>query len=228
MAQSMTGFSQMESLTEEARIVWRLRSVNHRYLDLSLRLPERAGALEIPIRKRLQACFSRGRMECALSVEQDGAATAGLALDEALFEAVVDLESQARAKLHGEACRDSLSMDRLLTWPGMVRDSSGDRRDALWQDKGFVDAVMTALDRAMEEMSASRGREGSALVQVMHGLMDELQTSSDALRGLLPTIHEELEARLRQRVQELTELAPEASRLSQELAFYLNRMDLSE
>ncbi len=229
MAQSMTGFALVEHRSGPHRIVWRLRSVNQRYLDLSLRLPEAAAELEMAVRKRLQERFSRGRIECVLSVESDQDGKAGLELDETLLESLLALEGRLQAALSREGGeRAGLSLDRLLLWPGLIQDRGRDQQSALWRDKGFCKEVMTTLDRAADELADSRRREGQALLQVMLALLDELQGCLDELRTQLPAIREELEARLKKRVLELTEMAPDATRLSQELAFFLNRIDLSE
>ena len=236
MAKSMTGFAYAEGRYGENFIAWRLKSVNHRFLDLSLRVPEGNEALESVVAERLRCCFSRGRLEGHLAVTLGPAGGAGLALDVAMLEGLLALEAEVARRGDGDGegqgdgeGRGRLSMHQLLSWPGMVRQSRPIENEDKGVDGPFFRAVMTLFEQVVAELAAVRAREGAALTGVMVRLLAEFEQGVAQVVGRLPEVRQRTEARLRQRMASMMEDAPvEAWRLAQELTFLLNRMDIAE
>jgi uncharacterized protein (TIGR00255 family) len=217
MPRSMTGFATAEALAEPYRIDWELRSVNHRYLDLSFRLPEDLRGLEPELRDRIAAAVSRGKVDCTLKVTYAGAEGERAEVDHELIARLRELQESVRAEAPEAA---PLTVAELLRWPGVVKERAQDlsvlRKPAL---ASFGEAV-AALDSA-------RQREG----QRIGDLIEQRLVGIDGLVATIRPLLEEATTRYRDRlVERLDKLEIEAQpeRLEQELAMIAQRLDVAE
>lgn len=222
---SMTGFGTAACTSHGFTLEWQLKSVNHRFLDLSLRMPEGCGALEIQATKRLKAHFQRGRLEATLSVQSHQTEGATMALNEPLLREVLALEGVLLARSDGE--RAPLSIGTLLSWPGIVKGEEsvggGDRADP-----SFQEVALTLLDEAAEKLAQMRQTEGESLGQFVREQLDGLGRLATDVAQQIPRIQHTMEERLRSRLQVLTDTIVDESRLAQEQIYLLNRLDVSE
>ncbi|MBF0127885.1 MAG: YicC family protein [Magnetococcales bacterium] len=225
MPRSMTGFAQREGFFGDFRIAWRIKSLNHRFLDLAVRLPEGCGGLEQALNRRLKERFSRGHLECVLSVQAGSTPGRSLELDEGVLVGLLALERQVMMRFGGESREERLGMDRLLSWPGVVRER---RLDVELVEGAGREAVFGLLDATMAELDRVREVEGRELAGVMRRLLEQLRMRLDEVARELPRIRETLAGRLRERVLEYTGALAQDERLAQELAFLLNRQDIVE
>lgn len=216
MIRSMTGFARKEFQGEPGTLVWELRAVNHRFLDLGLRLPEEFSAIEGAVREHIQASLARGRVEASLRY-QPPAGTA-LRLNQELAAALENLAEDLAEQWDVEEY--SLPILDFLRWPGMVQTS------ALAPDT-LRETVLQLLDGAIADLLAVREREGMRLRQFLLERLDRLDALVAQLRARLPDLEAALRARLQARMGDLTE-AVEPGRLEQELVFFLHRMDVAE
>jgi len=216
MPASMTAFAAREAETELGRISWELRSVNHRYLEIQPRLPESLRALEPEVRERVGAVLGRGRVECVLRfAPAEGAA--GLAVDADLVCDLVRASDEVRSHLDDPA---PVSAWDVLQWPGVVRRPEPDRA-------ALREPVLDLLDTTLDEMSATRNREGEALAGILLDRCDRIAEIVGNEREHAGTINDHLRERLRSRVAEL-DVEVDAGRLEQELVYHAQRMDVSE
>ncbi|MBF0341134.1 MAG: YicC family protein [Magnetococcales bacterium] len=226
MPRSMTGFAAREQVVGEARIAWRMKSVNHRFLDLSMRVPEGCDSLELLAARRLKERFARGRLECVLTLVPDGRGERAIELNQGLLTGLLDLEKRLREQLEDGMERAPLSLDRLLSWPGMTRE----RRvvEDLETETGRA-AVLELLEETCQELDLVRGGEGEALVGVMRGLLEALSARVVEVEVAIPQARRVMEERLRERVMAFcgSDTALDEG-LGRELAFLLNRMDIAE
>ncbi|MBF0138124.1 MAG: YicC family protein [Magnetococcus sp. DMHC-1] len=226
MPQSMTGYSRLETLTGNLKIVWQLKSVNHRHLEIHFRLPESLGILEGMVRKRLQALFSRGSLECSLTLRQEAGQNRTWILDDVLLRGLLALEKDLQLRLPGERT-GGLDVGRLLAWPGLVREA---------EETGSLDPMLPAnqemlldlLEKTAHELAATRKREGMLLTELLQKQLTDLEHLVAQVETRLPTLRQEMETRLRQRLAELGATGAEPTRVSQEIVFYLHRMDVAE
>ncbi|MBF0162655.1 MAG: YicC family protein [Magnetococcales bacterium] len=228
MPNSMTGFAEEQGSHAGFRLIWRLRSVNHRYLDLSFRRPGhwpgRWHDLESEASKRLHARFARGHVECELHLLHDTETGGGpLELDAELLQTLLHLEREVRAQL-GEGERGLLPLDRLLSWPGLIRE----RRPQEQQGPLLLQAALTLLESAMEQLEGSRAAEGRALTAVVKQLLDDLSGLLLRVEGLLPGLRSEQKRILQAKVAELTGTGVEPGELAREMAVLLSRVDVAE
>ena len=216
MTRSMTGFARSQTQGEWGELVWELRSVNHRYLDMHLRLPEPLRALEPAIREAVSGVLSRGKIEISAKLDTGGNAQA-IEIDEPRLAALAEALSQVRSSVIDCRAPDAL---RLLTYPGVQREAEPDI-EAVHRD------ALAALDEALAQLQAMRDDEGSRLAQMLMDRAQQVGEHADAAAQRAPQVKDGWYAKLRSRLEELdTETDP--ARLEQELVIAAQRMDVTE
>ncbi len=216
MIRSMTAFAGAETETPWGALAFELRSVNHRYLELSPRLPEELRAIEPAVRERVAAKLTRGKVDVTLRFRAIDAAMAQIRMD----EAVIDKLERAAKKLSGRFPNLSTDFAGLLSFPGVLLHQEVD------QD-GLRQAALDLLDRALADMLATRQREGERLVAFMRERLDTIARIVADVRTWLPDIRTALRVRLETRLAEIKQPA-DPGRLEQELVLQLSRMDVDE
>jgi uncharacterized protein (TIGR00255 family) len=217
----MTGFGRAQLDAEGASFAVELRSVNHRHLDVSLRLPRPLAGLESELRRLLARRFTRGKVDLVVSAPPSGA-RAELELDRALADRYV-VFARALAAAHGLGAE--LRAGELLALPGVARVLEHARDEATQRP-----ALVAAVERAAEEAEAMRLAEGAALdrdLRARLATVRSLAAEVSARSGEAATAARE---RLRKRAEQLraeTGLADEA-RLAQEVVNAADRMDVTE
>ena len=227
MPRSMTGFARSEGVCGGFRLIWRLRSVNHRYLALSWHKPENWPGywhdLEMQASKRIRGHFNRGHFDCELHLVAESDTEQGLELNKNLLTAILNLEEEVRQR--AAPLRDSsLSMDRLLSWPDLVQSYQPSQD----QSQLFQQTALELLEAAAHNLTESRNSEGAALASVITQLLGEFNQLLEKVTDLLPTIRQAQTERLHSRINQLTETATDQNALARELAILLNRTDISE
>ncbi len=216
MACSMTAFERRELTADWGRLAWELRSVNHRYLDLTPRLPEDFRHLESVVRERLGQRLSRGKVECTLRFQTAlgaGGVQVNWAQAEALVRAAAELE--ARLPVSGQ-----LSTDSLLRTPGVLSEASPDLAPV-------IEAALTLLDETLDGFIVARQREGEALAEMIRSRADRIEELAGEARRLVPQIRQRLQEKLEARLAEL-EHEPDPGRIEQELVIAAQRLDVDE
>lgn len=214
---SMTGFARADGVGQFGTLVWELRSVNHRYLDVNLRLPEELRALEPECREHIAKVMRRGKLDAQLRLEAKTGSDAPLEVDEAQARAVAEAAERVSGLLHPAAAVSALD---LLRWPGVVKEKTTDARATA------VDA-MDLLERALGALNDMRLREGQRIAELLRERAHRIKTTVAEIRGHTVGIQEQLRARLRTRLDEL-QINVDQNRLEQELVLLLQRLDVSE
>jgi uncharacterized protein (TIGR00255 family) len=217
MIRSMTGFARTECDAPWGSVAWELRSVNHRYLEISQRLPEELRALETRFRQQIAARLRRGKVDCTLRVKWEAAGDRELALDMGLAERVAEAAARVRARV-GELAMPA-TID-LLRWPGVVREQERDLEPV-------AELASAVLAQALDELDAARRREGERLALALAERCDAVAGLMVGVREALPAIRASLRTRLLDRLAGL-DLETEPQRLEQELAIQLGKMDVDE
>jgi uncharacterized protein (TIGR00255 family) len=220
MLRSMTGFARETTQGPWGELSWELRSVNHRYLDLSLRLPEELRALESEVRAQVAEKVGRGKLEANLRLRVQAAEGQALEIN------IERLQEVAKAcHVVGGAFSHTAPVDPLkaLSFPGVLREQA-------LEAETLGPIVLTLLGKALASLAEMRTREGERLAQLMNDRLDTLASLVTTVRARLPVVREESRTRLQTRVQEILGRAAEvdAGRLEQELAILLQRLDIDE
>jgi uncharacterized protein (TIGR00255 family) len=217
MLKSMTGFARAERSTPAGLLAWEIRSVNHRYLEVGLRLPEELRASEAEFRRTIGAVARRGKVDAAFYVRLGAAAGRELALDEELLSALIERAERTSKRLGGAGRIDAVD---LLRWPGVVKESERDTA-------GLVAAATELLAEALASFTASRASEGERIGQMLASRAVQVVAIVDAVAARLPDVQARIRARLGERLASLrVEVNPE--RLEQEIALLVQRMDVAE
>lgn len=214
---SMTGFARVEASGAWGTLVCELRSVNHRFLDVSLRLPDSCRSLESELRTRLQSGLRRGKVDCTIQHRPQAAAAGALEIDELLLS---QLLTAARRVTDTTPDHARINAVDVLRWPGVVREDT----TAL---EALPAAASELLDKALRELQQARLREGARLAALIEQRCESLGTLVNEVRTRLPEIHQKVRARLEERLGELGGDLNQ-DRLEQEIVLLLQRLDVAE
>ncbi len=217
MIRSMTAFARQESETRWGALAWELRTVNHRYLEVTVRMPDELRALEVQVRERAAKQLRRGKLDCSLRLRLNVNRRDELKLDEPLLQQVLDTTQQLTSRLSNPA---PISPLQLMQWPGVVLEEQLDMEP-------IRAAALDSFDRALQELRESREREGGQLAQLLVDRLDAMEPLVVAARKRLPEVRERIREKLKSRVEELVS-QPDQDRLEQELVFMAQKMDVDE
>jgi uncharacterized protein (TIGR00255 family) len=216
MIRSMTGFARRERQFPWGLLSWELKTVNHRFLEMSCRLPEEFRAGESEFRQTIAAAVRRGKVECGLHFKPH-AASDTLELDSELLDSLTARARQIAAQA-GAAAR--IEVLDLLRWPGVIRDTA---RDAA----PMLGAAHTLLGEALAELTRSRDSEGGRLREVLEQRCDGLIEFAARVTDRLPEVRARMRTKLLDRIAQLVKEA-DHDRLEQELAILAQRLDVDE
>jgi uncharacterized protein (TIGR00255 family) len=217
MIRSMTGYARAETQAPWGRISWELRSVNHRYLDLQLKMPEEFRALENELRVQAGARVSRGKVEAGLRYLREGAGAEALELNVGRLRGLRDAMDQVAFELGATTTPDPL---RVLGFPGVVRQEQADFAPLLAEAKKL-------FERALEDFSQTRAREGERLGQFLHDRCIALEALVQKVRERYPQVRDQWLGKLKARCADLG-VDVEPQRLAQEVALAAQRLDVDE
>ncbi len=216
MIRSMTGFARQERTFPWGQITWELKTVNHRYLEMSFRLPEDFRAFESTFRQLIGKSVRRGKIECGLYFRPAVAASA-LEVDAGLLESLMRTLRQT-AERAGDRAR--IDMVDVLRWPGIVRDTS---RDA----ETLQSAAVELLESALAELARFRDSEGGRLRDALEQRAQQMMELSRRVEQRLPEVRARIRAKLEERIAALVKEV-DHNRLEQELVMIAQRLDVDE
>lgn len=218
MIQSMTAFVREEAKGEWGCAVWELRSVNHRYLELSLRLPDNFGQFENILRERLRNKLQRGKIDINLRL-QTGNIGNQLTLNKDLVLELIQIRSHI-AHLIDEEETILLDPSDILRWPGVLQTA----------EKNFtgVEAVLLeSFDLALNQLIQLRQREGAALRGFLEQRLAQFLPNIALIKERFPAILQEQREKILQRLTEAKSLLDPA-RLEQEMVLFAQKVDVAE
>ncbi|HEV8472087.1 MAG TPA: YicC/YloC family endoribonuclease [Methylomirabilota bacterium] len=219
----MTGFGRAEASGDHIAVTVEARSVNHRHLDVALRLPRALAALELDARRLVQGRLERGRIDIAVTLTAvAGAATQRVQVDAALAREYV---ARARALAMELALEGAPTLTWVLERSGVVRLEEPEPAEpvAPWP------LLADALTRALDELVTRRAAEGERLAEALRSLHAELSAAVDVLATRAPGTAARREERLRERLRALlADTAIDAARIVTEAAIWADKADVTE
>lgn len=219
---SMTGFGEGAAGVDGASVAVTLRSVNHRSLDLAMRLRDEYRGLEGVIRGRLAERLARGRVECQVEVVIEDPGLRAASVDHAAIERYLAVARELRGR---DGVGGEIAIGDLLRLPDVIRPATASPR----LDAAVGSALQQALDAAVDGLIADRTREGAALAAVLGEQVDAIAALVAALQDRAPEAIAAARDALRQRVREgLGDLELDPQRLAQEAAILADRADIRE
>lgn len=221
MIKSMTGFGRVEAVSAGKRIQVEMKSLNHRYLEIFLRMPATISSLETEIKKKIGERFSRGKIEVSIRIDNEGNQDGTLMLNLPLVRQYYSLLSQIKDELHlpDEVTLSMMSGFRDLYMPKEVEEDLA----GLW--KGLEGVLAEAIDK----LTDMRITEGEALGRDLACRMDKIQQLLRIIALRAPEVVVEYRQRLSDRVRELTQgIIIDEARIHQEVAILAEKSDITE
>ena len=215
MIRSMTAYASAETTGPAGTLSCELRTVNHRYLELSPRLPDDLRSFESLLRERIAAKLSRGKLDITVRRTSDSR-TDSLQVNNALLSRLSELNLDMAALFPGL----NVEFTELLRFPGVLQ------QNAIDPDSQQA-ALFDVLDRALDALTATREREGEKLAEILRDKLDSIERVVAEVRGWMPQIRAALRTRLETRLADLKQPV-EPGRLEQELVLQITRTDVDE
>jgi len=214
---SMTGFAASERAITNGVLIVELRSVNHRYLELQLKLDDNLRAFEPLVRELVMAKLGRGKVECRLSLMQRIDQASQAELDDSILQQLAKMTT--RIQQHFPQSQP-LSVADILHWPGVVMSDGTD-------NAMLGDEIRVSLTQVLQELADSRSREGAKLkAQILQRLAD-MEKLLEQVKPLLPLQIKAYQERLTAKLQEAMKSLDE-ERIRQELILFAQRIDVDE
>ncbi|WP_275553271.1 YicC/YloC family endoribonuclease [Mixta sp. Marseille-Q2659] len=216
MIRSMTAYARRETKGEWGSAAWELRSVNQRYLETYIRLPEQFRSLEPVIRERLRNRLTRGKIECSLRFDADPSAQSALILNQALAKQLLEAAQWVKQQ-NADGAIDPVD---ILRWPGVM--------SAQDQDLDAINAELIAtLELAIDDFIAARESEGAALKSMIEQRLEGVSAEVKKVRAWMPDVLKWQRERLVTKLEE-AQLQLDNNRVEQELVMMAQRIDVAE
>ena len=215
--QSMTAYARGQFTDENSSLEWELRSVNHRYLDVNLYLPSSLLSDQNELKEQIRKTLKRGKIEAKLSYESTSANAQKVTINQAQLKALLDAQQQIET-LTKKA--NSLSTIDILNWEGVIETPSADLSNVTKQ-------AHKLLEKTLEDLIATRLREGQQLSQFIAIRCDEIIAIVDSVRSRRKEVLLALREKVLKRIANL-DLSIDENRLEQELVIQAQRLDVSE
>jgi uncharacterized protein (TIGR00255 family) len=217
MPHSMTGFSTADARIGPVRVVWEVRSVNHRFLELGFRLPEELRGVEPDCRELVAAAVKRGKVDCALKIgAEERGAIADTIVDGAL-EKLRSLEARVR-RIFPDA--RPLTAEEVLRWPGVLEEPAQTVEE-------LGEPVKACLTAALRALTEARRREGTRIAEMLDKRNAAITALVAGIKPQLDSVQLRYRDRLRERLQRL-DVQADPERLEQEIALIAQRADVAE
>ena len=213
MTKSMTAFARSES----GHISWELRSVNHRYLEVGLKMPDAFRSLEIGLRNKLKARLNRGKIDCQLRIGHSQASDTGLSIDESLLENLTGALATIIPKLETVAPVNPLEV---LKWPGLLSEETAD-------EASIQRTVVELFDTALAQLIEMRSSEGAELRKIILEKLAELGAIVEQAATEAPIISARQRDKMISRLNDL-KVDADPGRIEQELVIMAQKSDVAE
>jgi len=217
MVRSMTGFARQTMEDELGTLTCELKSVNHRFSEVSLRLPEELRPLEAQIRDKISQTVKRGKIDANFRFQAPTAQHAGFEIDQELINAIVSASKDVEKMLPDVA---PLRTVDVLKWPGVLKapEIETDR---------LTSATLGLLGKALQELEDSRVREGAKLKQMLLDRCTAMASEVAIVQQRIPAAIEAMRDRIKEKLAEWKAELDE-TRLEQEIVFLCNKSDIAE
>ncbi len=216
MTKSMTGFARVENESEAGHLTIELRAVNHRYLEISPRMPEELRSFEGQLRGAIQKQLARGKIDCNIRFKA-ARSEGGLSLDEGLIQALLKTIDSVEHKMSNPARITALDF---MGWPGVIKEDKPDQ-------EATGKMLLTQLQSALNELIEMRKAEGQRLETLILDRLDQVANIVKKVQARLPIVLDAVREKLLGRFNSL-EIETDSGRLEQELVIIAQKLDVAE
>ena len=213
----MTAYGRTDDTNNQNTISCEIRSINHRYLEISIRMPEELRPLEQKIRNHISNKIKRGKIECNIRIEKHNTYNEMLSINQDLLKNIIGAVEKTNSELSTFAPLNTLD---LLRWPGVLEKS-------VLNPEKIDKPLLKLIDEAIEIVIDTRQREGKKIKEMLAERCSKIKEIINDVREQMPIIIQKIRKKLSQRVQEISDEL-DNERLEQELLFLSQKMDIEE
>jgi len=217
MTHSMTAFANSEMDFENLTLNCELRSVNHRYCDISLKIPERFRFAEAEIRRSISQKLKRGKIECSLSYKKHQQTQQQLSVDMQAVQALLTTTQAIEQLMNNPGSFSSLDV---LAFPGVQVEPESDK-------VALQHTLQLLVKTATDNLLVARRREGLQLAQLITQRCEKMQQFVSQAKKRLPVVLEQLHTKLKNNIAELV-ADPDYDRVEQEMVLLTQKLDVDE
>jgi len=218
---SMTAFARVQETCDAGTLTWEIRSVNHRYLEPGLKLPEDFKSLEPEIRKLLARYLKRGKIDIGLRYKMNDAAQSEIRLNEDIVHSLRQVEQDILNIVHEGS---KLSVADILGWPGVIASPENELSP-------LISIALESLEKTLQQLVDTRETEGSALAKMIGSRCTQISDIVKQLRKhrpqMLASMREKWETTLNEKLKQWSE-GVDTGRLEQELVILAQKLDVDE
>ncbi len=213
----MTAFANSEAEIENLIINCELRSVNHRYCDISIKLPENLRYIEASLRSLIASQLKRGKIECSLRYKQQSGNKHKIIINEGAVKDLLQATAKIEEHMHGQKFFSAMDV---LNFPG-VQQEPETNKDIL------SSAVIHLVEEALKQLLDTREQEGSQLTLLIKQRCQNILALVESANKRLPEALEEIRTKIKIKLSELN-VDPDFDRLEQEMVYFVQKLDISE
>lgn len=217
MIQSMTAFARESTATKQGVLTVELRSVNHRYLDCSFKLPDALRALEPRLREQAGAALARGKLDCMIRLQSHRAQIGALEIDRDRLDALIAATRTIQEQLETPA---PISPLEVLQFPG-IYSAPEEPEEQLREE------ALDVFNQALSNLQQNRQREGNKLAALVQGRLEQVAEAVSTAREMLPALMQLQHDRIVNRIADLG-VDIDQGRLEQELVYLAQKADVDE
>lgn len=219
MIYSMTAFAREEVAIAATQLTCEIRSINHRYAEMSVYLPESLRVFEMPVREKLRKRLKRGKIDCNIRLQQSGddAQKINLSLNKNMLTALNEASDEITAFLPSIS---PMTVNDVLRFPGVMEVSTLDMQ-------ALEAALNMLVDRTLDTLISHRAEEGERLLPTFFEKLQQIDDGLQRVRKELPQIVQAAREKLMQRFQEAS-IQLNTERLEQEMVFFAQKIDVTE
>ena len=218
MVKSMTAYARREEKSSWGSVEIDLRSVNHRFLEMHVRLPDELRSIEMAIRECIKGRLKRGKVDLTIHLHMQLEEGAQIAFDHELAKQVAKTLHEIDKFIYNAASVNAID---ILNWPGVLGTSASDTDDVI------KETVLALLNTALDDLADGREREGEALKQMISERCTEMRKVIGLVRNNMPAILQAQKERLEERLSAL-KAEMDNDRLEQEMVFITYKADVDE
>ena len=217
MILSMTGYASQEYNTSGGILLLELRSVNHRYLELQLKLDDNLRSFEASVRELIQAKLGRGKVDCRLSLVRNIAADSAPQLNHSVLQQIAE---NAKTAAQYFPHTQPVNMLEILQMPGVISTTALDA-DALETD------LKTVLNTVLQDLVAAKSREGEKLKTIILDRLQEVESLVAKVKPMMPALVKQYQEKLTAKLRE-AHASNDDERIRQEMVIFAQRIDVDE
>lgn len=217
MTASMTAFSRNQMSTSWGQLIWEIRSVNHRYLDIHLRLPDSLRIIEEAVREKINSQLARGKIECCLRFQVDRNQPGSMSINTGLVDRLTEMSNEIEKRIYESS---SIGVTDILSWPGVITEDGIDY-------ESLAESAVVMLDDTLKDLIRNRQREGERLSELVRTRLIAIEEQVGKVRAVLPEIATAFRLKLENRLNELRE-SLDSGRLEQEIVIFASKSDIAE